>query len=303
MTVEIRHLRCFLAIADEGNLTRAAARLSFSQPALSRTLAQLEREVGARLVDRSTHHLELTDAGRRFERSALDAVRAFDRAVASATQPVRPLRLGHSWSAGTYLSAIVRGWNASRPAPALVVVRSEDRSAGLTTGTADVALTRGPIDRKRFRSVVIDEEPRVAVLHADHPLSRRRKLRLADLSDEPLVQTSVGTTTPELWPAGHRPKVAIEVSTVDDWLVAIASGIGFGVSVVSTAVLHPHPDVRYVALVDSPPVPLFLAWPRTGEHPSLEEFVRIARAATAPLRHEPVAGVSAGSGGSRGAAR
>src|SRR5258705_1886537 len=70
MIVELRHLRCFLAIAKEGNLTRAAARLHLTQPALSRTLQQLEASLGLRLVDRSTHHLALTAAGQAFRDKA-----------------------------------------------------------------------------------------------------------------------------------------------------------------------------------------------------------------------------------------
>src|SRR5260370_13430155 len=66
MTIELRHLRCFAAIAEEGNLTRAAARLHLTQPALSRTLRQLEAHLGILLVDRSTHHLQLTEAGEGF---------------------------------------------------------------------------------------------------------------------------------------------------------------------------------------------------------------------------------------------
>ena len=210
---------------------------------------------------------ELTEAGRRFEQRAFDAVRAFESALVSVDGHEVPLRIGHSWSAGTYLSAIVRAWN-SQPRPcALVVSRHEDRSAGLSSGKVDVALTRGPIDGARFRSVVLDEEARVAVLHVGSPLSRRRRLTLADLSDGTLVPTQVGTTSRALWPAGHQPAVGAEVGTVDDWLVAIASGAGFGVSVSSTAALHRHPDVRYVPLVDAPPVPLLLAWPRRGATP------------------------------------
>ncbi|HEY4608597.1 MAG TPA: LysR family transcriptional regulator, partial [Ilumatobacteraceae bacterium] len=93
MTVELRHLRCFLAIADEQNITRAAQKLHISQPALSRTLAQLERIVGVLLVDRSTHHLTLTDAGTTFVVSARDAVRRTDDAVAEISAVVPPIRL------------------------------------------------------------------------------------------------------------------------------------------------------------------------------------------------------------------
>lgn len=279
MTVELRHLRAFLAIADERNLTRAAGRLHVTQPALSRTLAQLERLVGVRLVDRSTHHLALTEAGVRFERLAFDAVRAAEAAVAGAAAGTVPLRMGHSWSAGTYLSAIVRAWNAAERPCAVALVRHEDRSGGLTSGTVDVALTRGPIDARRFRSLAVDHEPRVAVVHRDHSLSRRRRVRLAELVPGVLVRTAVGVTTPELWPAGARPMAGPEVRTVDDWLVAIASGAGFGVSVISTAVLHPHPDVRYVRLADAPDVPVLLAWPRTGAHPAVKELLAVAQEA------------------------
>lgn len=137
----------------------------------------------------------------------------------------------------------------------------------------DAALTRGPIDRSRYRSVTVDNEQRVAVLHRSHPLARRKRLTLADLSGDPVIVTTVGTTTPELWPAGARPAVGAEATTLDDWLVAIASGLGFGVSVASTAQLHQHPDVRYVPIADAPPVPLLLAWPRRGpHHPALVDL-------------------------------
>jgi DNA-binding transcriptional LysR family regulator len=275
MTVEVRHLRAFLAIAEELNLTRAAARLHMTQPALSRTLAQLERLVGVRLVDRSTHHVALTDVGVRFQSRAFDAIRAFETALAEASGTPLPLRLGHTWSAGIHLAAIIRAWNAGDRPCDLVVIRCDDRSAGLTSGVVDAALTRGPIDKDRFRSVVLDHERRVAVLPITHRLARRRRLRLEELGDGLLVASTIGLTTPELWPEGARPQVGIEVDTVDDWLVAIAAGGGFGVTVASTAKLHPHPDVRYVAL-DAPTVPLLLGWPVRGQHAALAELRQLA---------------------------
>ena len=141
-----------------------------------------------------------------------------------------------------------------------------------------LALTRGPVDGRHFRTTVIDEEPRVAVLNIADPPSRRRKLTLADLADGTLVPTKVGVTTVELWPSGHRPKRGVEVATLDDWLVAIASGEGFGVSVASTAVLHQHPSVRYVKLADAELVPLYLAWPRRSPHPAVKELLRVVEA-------------------------
>ncbi len=278
MTVEVRHLRGFLAIADERNLTRAAGHLHLSQPALSRTLAQLERDLGVQLVDRSTHHLHLTEAGVRFERSARAAVQAFDDALAGAAGRPAPLRIGQNWSATAYLSPILRAWRTAHPEGPVEVVRVEDRTAGLADGSVDVALTRGPLPDDGYRSVVIDHESRVAVLPAEHPLAQRDELCLDDLADDALVlATRAGTTTAELWPPARRPRVVADASSIDDWMVAIASGLGFGVSVSSTAALHPHPEIRYVPLSDAAPVPLLVAWPRRGAHPSVAEFVRIAR--------------------------
>lgn len=282
MTVEIRHLRAFLAIAEEGHLTRAAERLHLSQPALSRTLAQLEAQLGVQLVDRSTHHLALTADGARFERAARRAVRAVDDAISSATATSSPLRVGQSWAVSAHLSPIVRAWTAAHPERPLHVAREEDRSAGLLTGRVDVAITRGPITDHGLRSIVLDEEPRVAVLPADHPLAARRTLRLRDLAGETLItQSRAGTTTLELWPTDRRPATVVDVGSMDDWLVAIASGAGVGVSVASTATLHPHPDLRFVPLSDAAAVPLLLAWPARGAHPATKEFVRIARSVAA----------------------
>lgn len=90
MSIELRHFRCFLAIADTLSITRAAERLHLTQPAVSRTLRALEAAVGVRLVDRSTHHLALTDAGHAFRDRAAAAVMAFDDALERIGSVPRP---------------------------------------------------------------------------------------------------------------------------------------------------------------------------------------------------------------------
>ena len=281
MNIEVRHLRGFLAIAEEGTITRAAARLHQTQPALSRTLAQLEQQVGAVLVDRSTHHLRLTAAGLRFQVAAASAVRTFDLALASVAADVPALRLGYTWSAAAHTAAIVRAWNQRCPSRPLVVLRSDERTGGLAHGQVDVALVHGPVPDPALRTALLDSDARVAALPAGQSMAGSVSVTLADLAGEGLVVNSVaGTTTPGLWPRGARPQVAADTARIEDWLVAIAAGTGVGVTAASTATLHPHPGVVFVPLTGAAPIPLLLAWPARDPHPDVRELVPVAKAAT-----------------------
>ncbi|MFF9195649.1 LysR family transcriptional regulator [Streptomyces sp. NPDC014779] len=277
--IELRHLRCFLAIAEEGNLTRAAARLHLTQPAVSRTLAALEKHLGVRLVERSTHHLALTADGRDFRERAAAAVAAFDAAVAPDRPPHRPLRLGHAWSAfGPYTTPLLRRWQREHPETPLELRRIDDRTAGLLRGEVDAALLRGPVDVPGLATEELLREPRVAALPADGELAARTELTLADLADRTAVLNTVsGTTTLDLWPADRRPRATLTVANTDDWLAAIAAGHGIGVSSASTAALHPHPGVAYRPLSDAPPLPVLLTWRPSAPHPATPALLALAR--------------------------
>ncbi|ARF63473.1 MULTISPECIES: LysR family transcriptional regulator [Streptomyces] len=277
--VELRHLRAFLAVADELNITRAAARLRLTQPAVSRTLAALEAHLGVRLVDRSTHHLALTPAGVAFRDRAAVAVAAFDEAVGPGRPGPRPLRLGHAWSAfGPYTTPLLRAWQERYPGTPLELLRIDDRTAGLTRGEVDAALLRGPVEAPGLVTEVLYTEVRVAAVTADGPLARRESLALADLAGGPVVLNPVsGTTTVELWPPHTRPTATLTVGNTDDWLTAIAAGRGSGVSTTSTAVLYPHAGVAYVPLDDAPGVPVLLARRDAPGHPALPRLAALAR--------------------------
>ncbi|MFD3332792.1 LysR family transcriptional regulator [Streptomyces sp. NPDC058700] len=279
MSIELRHLRCFLAIAEETSLTRAAARLHLTQPAVSRTLATLERHLGARLVDRSTHHLALTAEGRAFQDRAAAALAAFEAAVDPAGLGHRPLRLGHAWSAfGPSTTPLLRRWQREHPETPLELLRVDDRTAGLTRGEVDAALLRGPVDAPGLATEELTTEERVAAVPSDSPLADRPRLTLHDLADGTVVLNTVsGTTTLALWPPATRPAATVTVANTDDWLTAIAAGRGVGVSSASTAALHPHPGVTYRPLSDAPPLPVVLAWRDAFPHPATGALVAMAR--------------------------
>ncbi|MFE2058686.1 LysR family transcriptional regulator [Streptomyces sp. NPDC059446] len=277
--MEIRHLRAFLAVADEGSVTRAAARLRVTQPVVSRTLAALERQLGVRLVDRSTHHLALTPEGVAFRDKAAAAVGAFDEALDPGRLHRWPLRLGHAWSAfGPYTTPLLRTWERRHPGTPLELLRIDDRTAGLTRGEVDAALLRGPVDSPGLVTEVLFTEDRVAAVAADGPLASRAALSLADLTGDAVVLNTVsGTTTPALWPAHDRPAATLTVANTDDWLTAIAAGRGSGVSGASTAAMHPHAGVAFVPLTDAPPLPVLLARRDGPGHPALPHLVALAR--------------------------
>ncbi|MFH8568780.1 LysR family transcriptional regulator [Streptomyces sp. NPDC017993] len=277
MTIELRHFRCFLAIADTLSVTRAAERLHLTQPAVSRTLRQLEGELGVRLVDRSTHHLALTPDGISFRDQAAIAVTAFDRALG---HPHRgwPLRLGHAWSAaGRYTTVLLRRWHELHPDTPLELLRVDDRTAGLARGDVDAALLRGEVSAPGLVTEQLTTEPRVAGLPADDPLAGRATLSLTELAGRTLALNTVsGTTTLNLWPAGSRPASTITIGNTDDWLAAITGGRAVGVTTSATAGMHPHPAMAYVPLTDAPPVPVVLAWRDSPGHPLIPDLIALA---------------------------
>ncbi|WP_419997722.1 LysR family transcriptional regulator [Streptomyces boninensis] len=278
MTIELRHLRAFLAIAEEGNVTRAAARLHTGQPALSRTLRQLEDHLGTRLVDRSTHHLDLTAAGRTFRDKATVALAAVDDALNPATLTRWPLRLGHPWAAyGDLTIPLLRRWDAAHPDVPLELRRIDDRTAGLTSGKVDAALLRGEVDAPDVVTELLLYEDRLAVLPATSELTSRDTLTLADLAAYPIAMNTIaGTTSLDLWPAGARPPAAIEVTNTDEWLTTIMVGRGLGVTTSATPKIHSHASIVFRPLTDAPPVPVYLAWRKGPGHPALPELVTMA---------------------------
>lgn len=277
MNIELRHLRAFLAVAEHGTITAAAARLHVGQPALSRTLRQLEQHLGVRLVDRSTHHLELTEAGRRYRTRVASALDGVDAVLGTGWVESWPLRLGYAWSAvGDHTAALLRRWELANPTVPLRLVQVESRGAGLTEGLVDVALLRGDVQLAGVRTEFLLEEARVAVVPADGPLARRAELSLADLAGQVVaINEQSGTTTARLWPDGARPRTTA-VSDTQDWLVAIASGRAVGVSSEATALMHAFPGVAYLPLRDAPPLSVVLAWNDPPSHPSVPELVRLA---------------------------
>ncbi|OZM82288.1 LysR family transcriptional regulator [Pseudonocardia sp. MH-G8] len=282
MDVELRHLRCLVAIVDAGGFTGAAVELGLTQPSVSRTLAALEDALGARLLRRTSREVVLTAAGERVVSRARRVLAEVEDLAREVRGGAARLRLGHAWAAvGKHTLALQRRWAAQHPDVTLQLVRTNSPTGGLAEGACDVAVVRsasavldpGRIDPRRFDGAVVGLEPRYAALAADDPLARRRQLRTADLASRVLaVDPRTGTGTVELWPPGARPEVE-ETRDVDDWLAVIATGRCIGVTAESTLTQYRRQGVVFRRLRGAPPVPVRLVWWRDDRHPATDDVV------------------------------
>ncbi|MFF3331740.1 LysR family transcriptional regulator [Streptomyces sp. NPDC002888] len=272
MGVELRQLRCLVAILDEGTFTDAAIALDVSQAAVSRTLASLERALGVRLLRRTSREVTPTATGLRVAAHARRVLGEVDTLVQEVTSGLTRLRVGYAWSAlGRHTLSFQRRWAERNPATDVQLVRVNSATAGLAEGVCDIAVVRRPLhDDRRFDSAIVGLERRLCALAADDPLARRRSVRLADLSARTLlVDRRTGTTTPELWPPETRPAVE-ETHDVDDWLAVISTGRSIGVTAESTANQYRRPGVVYRPVRDAEPIPVCLAWWRDDPHPATQ---------------------------------
>jgi DNA-binding transcriptional LysR family regulator len=269
MTVELRHLRCLVAIVDTGTFTDAGIELQLSQAAVSRTLAALETELGTRLLRRTARQVVLTSAGERVLGRARRVLAEVEDLVAEAGRGAARLRIGHAWSAmGRHTLDFQRRWAALHPDTDLQLVRTNSPTAGLAEGACDVAVVRVEPDPRRFDSALVGLERRLCAVAADDPWARRRSLRLAEIGGRTLlVDRRTGTTTPELWSEGARPAIE-HTQDVDDWLTVIATGRCVGVTAEGTAAQYQRPGVVYRPIRDAEPIAVRLAWWRDDPHPA-----------------------------------
>jgi DNA-binding transcriptional LysR family regulator len=192
--VELRHLRYFIAVAEELNFSRAAERLHMAQPPLSAAIRQLERDLGVELFTRTTREVTLTDAGRAFlegaRRTLADADRAAEDAKRAGSGELGRLRLAYSWSTRfETLPALGRAFRASHPGVELLA--QEMWNARMTpafeSGSIDLALSLCPEIAAELELAPIRKERLVALLPQAHPLAGEEAIPLSSLADEEFV--------------------------------------------------------------------------------------------------------------------
>ncbi len=237
--MELRQLRYFVTVAEELHFGRAADRLRVVQPAVSQQLSRLEREVGLRLLDRSSRRVRLTPAGERLLVEARAALAAADRVAAVAAElaatPVRVLRVGMSPGLGARLARgleILRQTNSALDIELeLVATPVVEQLAAVARGEMDLALLRAVPAGEGLQVLELWPEPVAVALPASHPLAGRPAVRLRDLaalplriparaSNPPFHDFALGACRAE----GFEPRLGRPTCDAADTLVEIGNG-------------------------------------------------------------------------------
>ena len=224
MDVELRHLRAFVAVAQSRSFTRAAEQLLTSQPALSRAIQQLETGLQVTLIDRSSRHVGITDAGTEFLRNAERIVADFDATIAAARKTVT-IRLGFSWLLPDPWAQDAVSLYEQNSGNTVTLVRCDDPLDGVRQACIDIALMRGDIRSSTpVRAAHLFDEQRVAVCSEHSALASSSSLHWDDVPRWPLVVNVVsGTTGPWSWPPGKGPQRIVETANFDEWIESVAA--------------------------------------------------------------------------------
>ncbi|WP_027759587.1 LysR family transcriptional regulator [Streptomyces sp. AA1529] len=287
MDVHGRDLRYFAAVAEELHFTRAAERLYVSQPALSKQIRMLEKQMGAALFERDRREVRLSAVGAALLPHAQRILAEWEEAQTAVARAVADqaagLVVGMSTSPGRggVLPAIRSRFTAARPDARLRLrqVSWHDPSAGLADGTCDVAFVWLPLpDPDRYRWVVVAEEPRLVAMPDTHPLAEAESVDFTDLLDEPFLALpdSAGPLR-DYWLAtearGGRPaRIGAEVASTEETYEALVAGLGVVLLAVGNSPLITLGGVVTRAVRGISPSRFALAWRADDRRPLVREY-------------------------------
>jgi LysR family transcriptional regulator, hca operon transcriptional activator len=279
--MELRHLRYFVAVAEEGSLTVAAEkRLHTAQPSLSRQIRDLEYEVGVPLLTRSVHGVALTAGGRAFLDHARLALTQSEAAIEAARRAAQPAKqvFAMGFTTGQEVDWLPRATSLLRGELANIEIRvSSDHSATLVNellqGKLDIAIVRAEkIPDIEIR--VIAQEPLVAILPSDHRLARLKSVDVRDFAGETYIGISKVPRVLRALISGYLARRKIELTPsfeIDNYAMAVSLVASTrGVALLPASARH------------------FLPWsvvsrPLKGEAPTIDVAVGYHKANTSPI--------------------
>ncbi|KAA0699263.1 LysR family transcriptional regulator [Neorhizobium sp. P12A] len=289
--MELRHIRYFLALAEAGNFTRAAAKLGIGQPPLSQQIRDLEDEVGAQLFHRVPHGAELTAAGEAFLSEAKAAVDAADKAKLAAQRANRGeigrLSLGFTASSAfnTVVSATIRQFRSrfSDVRLSLTEMNTNALMERLMRGEIDAAFIRpGLEDPGDVRLKRLPDEPMLIAMPASHPLAGEAEVPLSGLANDPFIlfRRVVGLSLYDdifaaCRDAGFELVVSQEAPQIPSVVNLVAANLGVSIVPASIAQIR-LPGVAYRPIKGPPLVArLALAILKSQRGPVTENLMRL----------------------------
>ena len=303
--MDLRHLRYFVAVAEERHLSRAAQRLHVSQPPLSQQIQALEAELGVPLFTRGRGGVQRTAAGD----ALLPLARAILDAVEHAMTQTRRVGRGDAGRltvgfAGSMpftdvMPRLLRDYRAAWPQVTLDLREqpSQAQIDDLLAHRIDLGFIRPTtlMHDARLATLVVQREPLLAAVHSDHPLATQPTMSLADLRDQPFVLYSarLGSGLREQTlalcaQAGFAPRIAQEVHEMPTLIGLISAGLGVGI-VAASMQRAQLPFVTYLRLHDeNVTTDVLLAWRRDDDTPPLRNFLKLAT--VTPLSNAPLSG-------------
>ena len=286
--MELRILRYFQAVAEELSFSKAAKALRIAQPALSRAVKELEQELGAQLLERNKRNVKLTPAGAVLLHEAGLLLGLSEETVRKVQRTARgqegELRLGYIGPpTQPFLSQLLKEYRQRHPR---VTVQLEERTPErvwemVSKDRIDVGLTRPVMARDRIglRTLLLRKESMCAVVPADHPFSREKKLTWQMLRDQPLIVLSrregVGLYEHVMTgchQAGFSPRLTHTPSIVGTVLTYVEAGAGIGVVPESVSVLNASTGVTFKPLHPLQIVELVMVWDQAQNNPAAHAF-------------------------------
>ncbi len=292
---ELRQLRHFIAVAERLHFGQAAATVGITQPPLSRSIQDLERRIGVKLLSRTRRHVELTNEGVAFLRDAKQIVGLLEAAVLQVQQMAAGeggrLAVGFIPLADYgVLPRVLKDFKASHPKITLALreMLSPEQITALTSKELDVGLVIPPLSAQEFEHLVVQREQFVVALPAGHLLARGRgPLKVGQLASEPFVQVP-RDRSPGLHEkinrltsaAGFAPHVAQEAIQMQTVVSLVSSGLGIALVPSSVANIG-RQGVVYRQLSDThDPLEIWLVWRRGHLGLAASGFVAHARRLT-----------------------
>lgn len=296
--MELRQLRYFVAVAEEGNISRAAQKIFLTQPALSRQIKALEEELGQCLLERLAHSIKLTSAGEILLREARELLAHADQVIerVRATGSGLRLRVGYapSFAAGI-LATAVNNFTQTHPNAQVELfdLSTKEMLAGLEDDKLDIALS---IRREaEARGLMWTPIARTAVSLAvgrRHPLAKSRRVAVADLSREKFCIFR-RSEYPEYWDAvggwlreqGLRPRIVGEYDGGESMMAAVEAGLGVALLPTSIGRLFPERVCLLTIAPAPPPVSIHAGFrAQRAEDKPLKVFIEELRNAAKSLK-------------------